>query len=263
MVILGISGGIDSALCATLACDALGALRVEGLFMPSPYTSLESGEDSRALAERLGFRLLELPINGAMASISDIFSRGIGEDYSGVAAENVQARLRAVLLMAYANHKSTLGSSCLLISTGNKSEYATGYTTLYGDMCGGFAPLKDLYKTDVYSLSLWRNLGLGFLGANVVPSRILSKPPTAELRPNQRDDDTLPSYVSLDLFLRHLIENEIIPPSQRKKINFPIQPSEHKRWQSPPGPKLGRCSFGRDRRYPISNHFLEISYNGE
>lgn len=258
-VVLGISGGIDSALCATLACDALGASRVEGLFMPSPYTSLESEEDSHALAKKLGFRLRVLAIDDAMGSISSIFSEGIGESYAGVAAENVQARLRGVLLMAFANHFSTSSGNFLLLSTGNKSEYATGYTTLYGDMCGGFAPLKDLYKTEVYSLCIWRNLGMGYSSENVVSTSILTKSPTAELRPNQVDEDSLPPYISLDSFLRDFLENDIIPPMQRKKINFSIQPSEHKRWQSPPGPKLGQCSFGRERRYPISNHFSEIN----
>ena len=254
-IVLGLSGGIDSALCAVLACEAMGAERVQALFLPSPYTSEASGEDARLLAERLGMSLKEISIEEAMRSVAHSFEAALGEDFDkareGVVAENIQARLRALFLMAYANSKDAL-----LLATSNKSECATGYTTLYGDMGGGYAPLKDLYKTEVYALARWCNRE-----REIIPERILTKAPSAELRHDQRDEDALAPYEQLDALLRELIEGEksvkgvSVDAALRRRVSGLLRRSEHKRFQSPPGPKLGARAFGRDRRYPIVNRF--------
>ncbi len=265
-VVLGLSGGIDSALCALLACEAIGAERVRALFLPSPYTSEESCEDARLLATRLGISLKEIAIEEAMRAVTHGFEQALGETCEGVVFENIQARLRAIFLMAYANRHDAL-----LLATSNKSEVATGYTTLYGDMGGGYAPLKDLYKTEVYALARWRNAqqsgssGLSSVESSaVIPERILTKAPSAELRFDQRDEDTLAPYQQLDAVLRELIEGEknedvsldaTFDTTLRQRVAGLLRRAEHKRFQSPPGPKLGARAFGRDRRYPIVNHF--------
>ncbi len=247
-VVLGLSGGIDSALCAVLASEAVGVARVRALFLPSPYTSEASFEDARLLATRLGMSLKELALEEAMRSVARSFEEATGEACEGIVAENIQARLRALFLMAYANR-----NEALLLATSNKSECATGYTTLYGDMGGGYAPLKDLYKTEVYALARWYNSR-----QTLIPERILTKAPSAELRFDQRDEDALAPYEQLDGLLRELIEGErgvVVDAALRKRVSRLLRRSEHKRFQSPPGPKLGRRAFGRDRRYPIVNRF--------
>ena len=256
-IILGLSGGIDSALCALLACEAVGAARVHALFLPSPYTSAASGEDARLLATRLGITLKELAIEEAMRSVAHSFEEALGEACEERVAENIQARLRALFLMAYANR-----TDALLLATSNKSEVATGYTTLYGDMGGGYAPLKDLYKTEVYALARWCNKRRA-----MIPESILTKAPSAELRFDQRDEDALAPYEQLDALLRELIEGEggdvACDAALRRRVSGLLRRSEHKRFQSPPGPKLGRRAFGRDRRYPITNRFCREKTEGE
>ena len=259
-IVLGLSGGIDSALCATLACDAISPERVTAIFLPSPYTSRESHEDALELANTLRITLHNIPINEPMQVIAKAFSDAIHNNYTGITAENAQARIRAILLMAFSNH-----TNALLLATGNKSEYATGYTTIYGDMCGGYAPLKDLYKTQVLNLAQWRNT----LSDKPIPTRIITKHPSAELRPHQRDDETLPPYEKLDRILQYLIEGSETPEGKKSLAQEPeittrilalLHASEHKRRQAPPGPKIGQRAFGRDRRYPISKHFNSTCY---
>ncbi len=264
-VILGLSGGIDSALAAALAVDALGAERVTCVMMPSPYTSRESLEDAAAVAELLGCRLHEIGIGPAM----EAFAAMLAPHFAGLppneAEENIQSRARGLALMALSNK---LGP--MVLATGNKSEMSVGYATLYGDMCGGFAVLKDVYKMDVFALSRWRNAhrpagALGPEGA-VMPERVITKPPTAELKPGQRDEDSLPPYVRLDAILSRLIEGEQAPEAivregfaaaEVDRVWRLLNGAEYKRRQSPPGVKTTRLAFGRDRRYPITNGFRD------
>ena len=264
-VVLGLSGGIDSALTAVVAVDALGPERVRCVMMPSPYTSRDSLEDAAELAGLLGVRLDSIDIEPAMAAFSamlaDVFT-GLPAD---VTEENVQARSRGLLLMAMSNK---LGH--MLLTTGNKSEMSVGYATLYGDMCGGFSVLKDIYKTTVFALSHWRNQRRpnGFHGpaGRVIPERVIVKPPTAELRPNQTDQDTLPAYAELDGILEALIEDEAsvddtaargYDAATVRRVRRMIDRAEYKRRQAPPGVKITRRAFGRDRRYPITNGFTD------
>ncbi len=251
-VLLGLSGGIDSALVAALAVDALGAKHVRCVMMPSPYTSRESLEDASEIAKLLGVRLDTISISdmmrGAESNIAPI------EKLSGLALENLQSRLRGMILMALSNQ-----TGALLLNTGNKSEYATGYATLYGDMCGAFAPLKDVYKTRIFELCRWRNVK-----SRVIPARVIDKPPTAELRPNQKDEDSLPPYSMLDKILHYLIEEEqgldhIVahgyPRDMVLKVMALLDKAEYKRRQAAPGVKISAKAFGRDRRYPITNKY--------
>ena len=258
-VILGMSGGIDSALSAAVAVDALGADRVHCVMMPSKYTSQSSLEDAEAAAKMLGCRHDVVSIEPAV----DAFDKMLDQP-EGVAAENIQARLRMVTLMALSNERGDM-----LLTTGNKSEMSVGYATLYGDMAGGYSVLKDAYKTTVFALSRWRNAKKpeGALGPDgpVMPQRIIDKPPSAELRPNQKDEDSLPPYPLLDRILEALVERELsvreaaeatgadlalVADIERKLLR-----AEYKRRQAPPGVKLGSRNFGRDRRYPITNAF--------
>ena len=268
-VILGLSGGIDSALSAAGAVDALGAKRVHCVMMPSPYTSQESLDDAADCAERLGVRLDSVGIEPAMTAFDDILAPlfdGPGSTANGRAdttEENLQARSRGVALMALSNK---LGH--MVLSTGNKSEMSVGYATLYGDMCGGYNVLKDVYKTTVYQLSNWRNQatprgGLGPPG-RVIPETILAKAPTAELRPNQTDQDSLPPYDDLDRILAGLIERELgveeiaAQGHERATVNRVwrmLENAEYKRRQAPPGVKITSRAFGKDRRYPVTNGF--------
>jgi len=255
-VVIGLSGGIDSSLVATIASDALGREQVRGLFMPSVITSGESREDAFALAERLGISITEIPIAGIMqcytAALEPSF-RGTSPDTT---EENLQARIRGNLLMAFSNK-----FGWLVLTTGNKSEMGVGYATLYGDMAGGFAVIKDVPKVMVYELCRWRNtLGKG----PVIPDRVLTKEPTAELRPNQRDTDSLPPYPVLDPILRAYIEDELTfeeilamgcDPGQARRVIAMVDRSEYKRRQAPPGVKITRRAFGRDRRFPITNRY--------
>lgn len=258
--ILGLSGGIDSALVAAIAVDALGASNVSALMLPSEFTASSSLDDAQDCARRLGIALDELPIAPAMAIAHESLAK-IGQTSAGLTAENIQPRLRAMYLMALSNH-----SGALLLTTGNKSEVACGYSTLYGDMAGGYNPIKDIYKTRVFALSHWRNHHhFPFMkGAEgkVIPQNIIDKPPSAELRPDQKDSDSLPDYAILDHILEGLIENresvqEIVNRGFDQNIVEKVQKliflSEYKRFQSAPGPKISKCHLGTDRRYPIMN----------
>ena len=258
-VILGLSGGIDSALSAAVAVDALGPERVWGVMLPSKYTSEESLEDARECARLLGCRHDVTSIAPGVDALNRMLP-----DLKSLAAENVQARLRMVTLMALSN-----AGGQMLLTTGNKSEMSVGYATLYGDMAGGYSVLKDAYKTTVFALSRWRNQNApeGALGPDgpVMPERVISKPPTAELRPGQKDEDSLPPYSVLDRILEGLVDKEMSvmevanatgeEPVLVANIESLLLKAEYKRRQAPPGVKIGNRNFGRDRRYPISNFF--------
>ncbi|HVU30763.1 MAG TPA: NAD+ synthase [Sphingomicrobium sp.] len=258
-VILGLSGGIDSALSAAVAVDALGPERVTCVMLPSNYTSRESLEDARECARLLGCRHDVVSIVPAVEAVGTMIP-----DMSKVAAENVQARLRMVALMALSN-----SGGQMLLTTGNKSEMSVGYATLYGDMAGGYSVLKDAYKTTVFALSRWRNANRpeGALGPDgpVMPERVITKPPTAELSPGQKDEDSLPPYSVLDRILEGLVEKELsvgeVAAATGEDISLvadiesKLLKAEYKRRQAPPGVKIGERNFGRDRRYPISNSF--------
>lgn len=266
-VVLGMSGGIDSALSAAVAVDALGPDAVHCVMMPSPYTSRESLEDAAEACRLLGTRLDEVNIGPAMAAFGDMLEPLFKGSESGVAEENIQSRSRGLTLMAISNK---LGA--MVLTTGNKSEMSTGYATLYGDMCGGYSVLKDVYKTDVFALCRWRNgwheagadpLLLGPKGA-VMPDRIITKPPSAELKPDQKDEDSLPPYDVLDDILSCLIEEEmsaadIIARGHDRalvdRVWRLLDIAEYKRRQAPPGVKITHRAFGRERRYPITNAF--------
>ena len=264
-VVLGLSGGIDSALVAAIAVDALGPKRVHTVMLPFRYTSGDSLEDAQSCAEALGVRYDTIPIaepvEGFEAALSDMFKGS----KAGVTEENLQSRARGTILMAISNK-----FGAMVLTTGNKSEMSVGYATLYGDMNGGFNPIKDLYKMEVYRLARWRNAhmpagGLGPSG-RVIPERILTKAPTAELRPGQTDQDSLPPYEALDDILRGLVEQDlpIAEIAARghalalvKKVERLLYLAEYKRRQAAPGVKISAKSFGRDRRYPIVNKFRE------
>ncbi len=264
-VVLGLSGGIDSALCAAMAVDALGADKVHCLMLPYRYTSEDSLTDAAACAKLLGVRYdvvsIFKPVEGFAESLEPLFKG----TQSGVAEENLQSRVRGTLLMAVSNKFGPM-----VVTTGNKSEVSVGYATLYGDMNGGFNPIKDLYKMQVFALSHWRNAHhpKGVLGpkGRVIPEHIITKPPTAELRPNQKDQDSLPPYEILDSILERLVEREqsvaeiIAAGFERdtvKKVERLLYLAEYKRRQAAPGVKISERNFGRDRRYPITNRFRE------
>jgi NAD+ synthase (glutamine-hydrolysing) len=255
-VVLGLSGGIDSSLVATIAVDALGPDAVRALAMPSPYSSAESVEDAHEVARRLGIRIDDVRIDDVfkayLAALEDLFR----DTEEGVAEENLQARIRGNLLMALSNK---FGS--MVLATGNKSEYAVGYATLYGDMAGGFAPIKDVPKTLVYELARWRN---GMSDPPPIPDRVLSKPPSAELRPGQLDTDSLPPYEVLDPIVEDYVEEDRSPeeivaagadPALVERVVRMIDRAEYKRRQAPPGVKITPKAFGKDRRMPITNRY--------
>ena len=262
-VVLGLSGGIDSALSAAVAVDALGADRVWCVMLPSRFTGGESLDDAAECARLLGCRLDTVPIAPAMTAFDGMLAPLFEGRSPDIAEENIQSRIRGVTLMALSNKFGPM-----LLTTGNKSEMSTGYSTIYGDMAGGFSVLKDVYKTTVFRLCAWRNvnfprLGLGPKGP-VMPQRVIDKPPTAELRDNQRDDDSLPPYDLLDRILAGLIEEERsasdlvalgFDAATVARIERLLYIAEYKRRQAPPGVKIGRRNFGRDRRYPITNAF--------
>jgi NAD+ synthase len=265
-VLIGLSGGIDSAICAAIAADALGPDKVWCVMMPSPYTSAESLEDAAAVARLLGVRLDTIGIEPAMEAFAAMLAPAFDGRKPDITEENLQSRARGVTLMALSNK---FGS--MVVSTGNKSEMSAGYATLYGDMCGGYAVLKDVYKTTVFALSRWRNQYRpeGMLGpaGRVMPERVITKPPTAELKPNQTDQDTLPPYDRLDAILECLIEHEMgVPetvaaghdPAMVKRVFRMLDRAEYKRRQAPPGVKITSRAFGRDRRYPIVNGFTDM-----
>ena len=255
-VVLGLSGGIDSALTAAIAADALDAEAVRALAMPSPYSSPESLEDAEETARRLGIRLDTIPIGDVFAQYRDALKEVFADSEENVAEENLQSRIRGSLLMALSNKYGSM-----VLATGNKSEYAVGYATLYGDMAGGFAPIKDVPKTLVYELCRWRNEQTD---PSPIPDRILEKPPSAELRPNQKDTDSLPPYEVLDPIIEDYVEEDRSPEEMIEagadaetvhKVIAMIDRAEYKRRQAAPGVKITPKAFGRDRRLPITNAY--------
>jgi NAD+ synthase len=265
-VLLGVSGGIDSALCAAIAVDALGAERVRGVMLPFRYTAQVSLEDAAKLAKNLGIRYEVLPIAPAANGFEEILAKPFAGLPRDITEENLQARTRGTLLMAISNK-----TGAMVVTTGNKSEMSVGYATLYGDMNGGFNPIKDIYKTEVFRLSSLRNAwkpdsALGPSG-EVIPPNIITRPPTAELRENQTDQDSLPPYGVLDAILERLVEREeplasIIAEGFDRdvvvRIDRLLNIAEYKRRQAAPGVKVTRKNFGRDRRYPITNKFRDM-----
>ena len=262
-VVIGLSGGIDSGITAVVAVDALGSQRVHCVMMPSPYTSQDSLDDAQELADRLEVRLDNIAIEPAMEAFDEMLKQGFNEPSAGVTKENIQSRARGLTLMAISN---TTGA--MLLTTGNKSEMSVGYATIYGDMAGGYSVLKDVYKTDVFRLCRWRNEQYpdGVLGpaGDVIPERMITKPPSAELRPDQKDEDSLPPYDELDAILHGLIEEDLgaddlvsrgHDAAVVQRIWRLLEMAEYKRRQAPPGVKLTSRAFGRDRRYPITNAF--------
>jgi len=262
-VVIGLSGGIDSALTAAVAVDALGPERVNCVMMPSPYTSQDSLDDAAEAARLLGVRLDQIGIEPAMQAFETMLRPMFDSRAADITEENIQARARGLTLMAISNK---LGH--MVLSTGNKSEMSVGYATLYGDMCGGFNVLKDVYKTTVFKLSGWRNQAMPKGGqgpaGRVIPERIITKAPSAELKPNQTDQDSLPPYDRLDDMLQCLIEEELSVAEivarghDRETVNRVwrlLDNAEYKRRQAPPGVKITARAFGRDRRYPITNAF--------
>jgi len=254
-VVIALSGGIDSSLVAAIAADAIGAQNVLGVFMPSQFSSRISGEDADGLARNFGIKLLVIPIQRALEFYTSLLANQFAGLPRDITEENLQARIRGNIIMAISNK---LGH--LVVSTGNKSEMSTGYATLYGDMAGGFALIKDVYKTLVYRLARHRNSV-----KPVIPQRILSRPPTAELKPDQKDQDTLPPYPLLDRILSSYIEEdktleEIVKEGFSRKLAEKVikmvDSSEYKRRQAPIGPKITLKSFGKDRRMPITNKYF-------
>ncbi len=262
-VVLGLSGGIDSALCAAIAVDAIGKDRVWCVMLPSRYTSQESLDDAAGCAHLLGCKLDTVPISPAVEGFETMLADSFAGRAPDLTEENLQSRIRGTALMALSNKFGPM-----LITTGNKSEMSVGYATIYGDMNGGYNPLKDAYKTTVFAVSKWRNehrpkIGLGPDGP-VMPDRIITKPPSAELRPDQKDSDSLPPYDVLDAILMGLVEHEqsvdqIVAKGFDRdtvvRIERLLHLAEYKRRQAPPGVKLGTRNFGRDRRYPITHGF--------
>ena len=264
-VILGLSGGIDSAFCAVVAVDALGKDKVEAYMLPSAYTSENSTIDAEDCANRLEINLETISISDTFLSLEESLKASFEGLPNDITEENLQSRIRGTILMAISNKKGKM-----LITTGNKSEVSVGYSTLYGDMNGGFNPIKDIYKTELYALANWRNNNLPnnilLDKKDVIPSSIISKEPTAELRDNQKDSDSLPPYDELDQILEGLVEYELSTSElekkgysreEIKKVENLLYVSEYKRRQSAPGVKISLRNFGRDRRYPITNKFRD------
>jgi NAD+ synthase len=262
-VVIGLSGGVDSALTAAVAADALGPARVHTIMMPSPYTSAESLEDAKACAEAIGVKYDVVSIEPAMKAFRDMLLPLFGNAAEDVTEENIQSRARGMTLMAVSNK---LGG--MVVTTGNKSEMAVGYATLYGDMCGGYNVLKDVYKTTVFELCKWRNahLPVGAMGrpGKAIPERIIAKPPSAELRPDQKDEDSLPPYPVLDAILKGLIERDLgaaelaaegYDAATVDRVWRLLEAAEYKRRQAPPGVKITSRLISRERRYPIVNGF--------
>lgn len=259
-VVMGLSGGIDSSLVAAIAVDALGVENVIGVTMPSVYTSSETFSDAGRLAENLGVRLITVPIKEIFSTYIDRLSGVFGDSTDGVWTENLQARIRGNILMGLSNKYGWM-----VLTTGNKSETAVGYSTLYGDTAGGFAIIKDVPKTVVYELSACVNKTAG---KEVIPNSVIVRPPTAELRPDQKDEDSLPPYAVLDPILAHYVEEDMSPEEiialgfDAKRVYDTVRLvdiNEYKRRQSPPGIKITHKAFGRDRRLPITNRYLEYT----
>src|SRR6056297_3637011 len=264
-VLLGLSGGIDSAIVAAIAADALGPGNVRCVMLPSEYTSQASLDDAQAVAEALGCRYDYVPITDARAAVTQTLAPLFEGTAPDLTEENIQSRLRGLLLMALSNKFGEM-----LLTTGNKSEVAVGYSTIYGDMSGGYNPLKDLYKTRVFETCRWRNANhrpwMKGPEGEVIPPRVIEKPPTAELREDQKDQDSLPPYAELDVMLEALIDQEksvteVVEMGFRreavKRIERLIYLAEYKRFQSAPGTRLTHRAFWLDRRYPIVNRFRD------
>jgi len=264
-VLLGLSGGVDSALVAAIAVDALGANKVRCILLPSRFTAQQSVADAQAVAAALGCRLDTLPINGPHAAMEAALSPLMAGTAPDATEENLQSRIRGTLLMALSNKFGGL-----LLTTGNKSEVAVGYATIYGDMNGGYNPIKDLYKTRVFQTCRWRNANhrpwMAGPAGTVIPERVIDKPPSAELRENQRDDDSLPPYPVLDAILEGLVDREaavadLVAEGHDRdtvlKVQALVYGSEWKRFQSAPGVRLTRRAFGTDRRYPLVNRWRD------
>ena len=264
-VVIGISGGIDSAFSACVAVDALGSNKVKGIMMPSKYTSNASVEDATLLGKNLNIEMISLSIKEAALAYESTLKNVFEGTEQDITEENIQSRIRGMLLMAYSNK-----FGYMVMTNGNKSEVSVGYSTLYGDMCGGFSVIKDLYKVDVYKLAEWRNDNYPSISLhkkdNVVPVNIITKAPTAELKPNQKDEDSLPPYEILDKILYELVEKEssvtdIVNLGFNEdtviKVQGLLYNSEYKRRQSAPGVKVSERNFGLDRRYPITNRFRD------
>jgi NAD+ synthase (glutamine-hydrolysing) len=253
-VVMGLSGGIDSALTLAIAVDALGKERVHAVMMPSPYTSQMSLDDARGQAESMGVKYSVLPIDAMMKATEATLAGEFAGTKPDATEENIQSRCRMLLLMGISNKTGKM-----LLTTGNKSEMAVGYATLYGDMAGGFAPIKDCSKLLVYKLAEYRNKV-----SAVIPKRVIERPPSAELRPDQKDSDSLPPYEVLDPILEAFIEDDLSVdeicargfdrPTVVRVLDL-VKRNEYKRRLAPPGVKLGTRNFGRDRRYPITNAF--------
>ena len=270
-VVLGLSGGVDSAIVAALAVDALGAEAVHAVMMPSAYTSQESLDDAADLAQRLGIRLDEISIAPAMQAMESMLADQFAGTPPGIAEENIQSRLRGMILMGISNKVGPM-----VLATGNKSEYAAGYSTLYGDMCGGFAPIKDVWKVQVFDLCRWRNSHMSRGGAGpqgeVIPPAIIDKPPSAELRPDQKDTDSLPPYDRLDAIMQALceemvdVETIVARGYDREEVARASQllfRAEYKRFQAAPGPKITALAFGRERRLPLTSGFNPLQSSGK
>ena len=264
-VVIGISGGIDSAFSACVAVDALGSDKVKGIMMPSKYTSNASVEDATLLGKNLSIEMISLSIEEAALAYESTLRNVFEGTQQDITEENIQSRIRGMLLMAYSNK-----FGYMVMTNGNKSEVSVGYSTLYGDMCGGFSVIKDLYKVDVYKLAEWRNDNYPSISLhkkkNIVPINIITKAPTAELKPNQKDEDSLPPYETLDKILYELVEKEssvtdIVNLGFNEdtviKVQGLLYNSEYKRRQSAPGVKVSERNFGLDRRYPITNRFRD------
>ena len=264
-VVIGISGGIDSAFSAAVAVDALGADRVKGILMPSQFTSDESNIDANLLGKNLGIDLLSISIQDIVNSYDNTLSDLFADKEIDITEENIQSRTRGAILMAYSNKFGHM-----VVTNGNKSEVSVGYSTLYGDMCGGFSVVKDIYKSDLYRLSEWRNTNLPSLSKintlDIIPKNIISKEPTAELKADQKDSDSLPPYDILDKILFLLVEKEssikeIVSQGYDvgvvTKVQNLLYNSEYKRRQAAPGVKISERNFGYDRRYPITNAFRD------
>jgi len=260
--VIGLSGGIDSSLTAAIAVDALGNDNVVGVTMPSQYTSQETRSDAERVAENLGIRLITVPVKPIFSSYLDVLQKPFGQGDPGIENENLQARIRGNILMALSNR-----FGWLVLTTGNKSETAVGYCTLYGDMAGGFAVIKDVPKTLVYELAQYVNEKSD---RDVIPRSVLERPPTAELKPDQKDEDSLPPYSILDPILEAYVEedkssDEIIANGfdaeiVREVIRM-VDRSEYKRRQAPPGVKITPKAFGKDRRLPITNRYFARTKN--
>ncbi len=258
--VIGLSGGIDSALTAAIACDALGSDNVTGVTMPSRFTSQETLSDATLVAKRLGIRLISAPIEEILKSYMEVLAEALGAGPFGIEYENLQARIRGAILMTLSNR-----FNWLVITTGNKSETAVGYCTLYGDMAGGFALIKDVPKTLVYELSHYVNQKAGF---EQIPSSTIERPPSAELRPDQKDEDSLPPYSILDPILKAYVENDKTPDEiegyDKETVKFIahlVDINEYKRRQGPPGVKITPKAFGRDRRLPITSRYNNMDWD--